>query len=81
MEDRSDATHGEKVRRSSLQLPDPGSRFGVKRTGLASLLFALFRSADARAASVNADSVELAFKSRFAAIALRDIPLNSDKPG
>lgn len=40
-----------------------GSRFGVTRTGLARLPFAMFRSGNARAASVNADSVELAFGS------------------
>ena len=62
-------------------MPDPGFRFGVKRTGLASLLFALFRSADARAASVNADSVELAFRSRSVAIALRDIDAVEVKAG
>ena len=64
---------GGKVTGPSPQLPDPGSRFGVKRSGLARPLFALFRSGDACAASVNADSVDLAFGSRSAEIALRDI--------
>ena len=62
-------------------MPDPGSRFGVKRTGLATLLFAIFRSGEARAASVNADSVELAFRSRSAEIALSDIGAVEVKAG
>ena len=45
----------------------------MKRTGLASLLFAVLRAEDARAASVNADTIELAFGSRSVDIALRDI--------
>ena len=62
-------------------MPDPGSRFGVKRSGLARLLFALFRSGDARAASVNADSVELVFGSRSANIGLGDIRAAEVKAG
>ena len=45
----------------------------VKRTGLASLLFGLFRPGEAKAATVNADGVKLAFGSRSREIALRDI--------
>ena len=67
--------------RSSLQLPDPGSRFGVKRTGLARLVFGIFRSGDAWAATVSADSVGLAFKSRSAAVALGDIEAVEMKAG
>ena len=66
---------------SSPQMTDPGSRFGVKRAGLARLLFAIFRSGDARAASVNADSVEFAFGSRSADIALGDIGAVEVKAG
>ena len=72
---------GGKVSSSSPQIPDPGSRFGVKRSGLAALLFAIFRSGDAREASVNADSVELAFGSRSAEIALGDIGAVEVKAG
>ena len=72
---------GGKVSISSPQMTDPGSRFGVKRAGLARLLFAIFRSGDARAASVNADSVELAFGSRSADIALGDIGAVEVKAG
>ena len=72
---------GGKVSSSSPQVPDPGARFGVKRTGLARLLFAIFRAGDARAASVNADSVELAFRSRSAEIALGDIGAVEVKAG
>ena len=53
----------------------------MKRTGVATLLFAIFRSGDARAASVNADSVELAFGSRSADIALGDIGAVEVKAG
>ncbi|MCY4589628.1 MAG: UvrD-helicase domain-containing protein, partial [Alphaproteobacteria bacterium] len=53
----------------------------MKRTGGAMLLFAIFRSGDARAASVNADSVELAFGSRSANIALGDIGAVAVKAG
>ena len=53
----------------------------MKRTGVATLLFAIFRSGDARAASVNADSVELAFGSRSAYIALGDIGAVEVKAG
>ena len=72
---------GGKVSSSSPQMPDPGSRFGVKRAGLARLLFAIFRSGDARAASVNSDSVELAFGPRSADIALGDIGAVEVKAG
>ena len=72
---------GGKVSSSSPQVPDPGARYGVKRTGLARLLFAIFRAGDARAASVNADSVELAFRSRSAEIALGDIGAVEVKAG
>ena len=58
---------------SSREVAGPGSQFSVKRAGLASLLFALFRPGEARAATVNADSVKLAFGSRSKEIALRDI--------
>ncbi len=61
------------MRSSSRDVAGRGSRFSVKRTGLASLLFALFRPGDARAATVNADSVKLRFGSRSREIALRDI--------
>ena len=47
--------------------------FGTKRTGLASLLFAILRPGDARAASVCVDSVKFAFWSRSVEIALGDI--------
>ena len=53
----------------------------MKRTGLASPLFAVLRVEDARAASVNADSVELAFSARSAKIALRDIEAVEMKAG
>ena len=62
-------------------MPDPGSRFGVKRSGLAALLFAIFRSGDARAASVNSDSVVIAFGSRSVDIALGDIGAVEVKAG
>ena len=58
---------------SSAQLADRGPRFDVKRTGLARLVFAIFRSGDARAATVNAECVELSFGSRPVAIALGGI--------
>ena len=81
MDDRSDAMRGGKLSSSSLQMPDPGTRLGVKRTGLVSLLFAILRPGDARAASVNVDSVELAFRSRSADIALSDIGAVEVKAG
>ena len=62
-------------------MPDLGSRLGVKRTGLGRLLFAIFRSGDPRAASVNADRVELTFGSRSADIALGDIGAVEVKAG
>ena len=52
------------MRSSSRKMPDPGFRFGVKRTGLASLLCAILRPGDAKAASVNAESVRLVVGSR-----------------
>ena len=61
------------VRSFSREVAGPESRFSARRTGLASLLFAVFRSGDARAATVNADSVKFAFGSRWREIALRDI--------
>ena len=61
------------VRSSFREVADGTSRFSVKRTGLASLLFALFRPEEAKAVTVNADSVMLAFGSRSQEIALRDI--------
>ena len=47
--------------------------FETRRTGMASLLFALFRPREAKAATVNADNVKLAFGSRSREIALRNI--------
>ena len=61
------------MRSSSQEEAGPGSRFSVKRTGLASLLFAMLRPGEARAATVNADNVKLSFGSRSREIALRDI--------
>ena len=61
------------MRSSSREVAGQGSQFSVKRTGLASLLFALFRTGEARAAAVNADSVKLTFGSLSREIALRDI--------
>ena len=59
------------MRGPSREVPGPRSRFSVKRSGLASLLFALFRPREARAAMVNADSVRLSFGSRLREIELR----------
>ena len=61
------------MRGSTREVASPESRFSVKRTGLASLLFAVLRPREARAATVNADSVKLAFGSRSREIALSDI--------
>ena len=47
--------------------------FGVKRAGLASLLFAVARARESRAAVVNGDRVRLAFGSRWSEVAVRDI--------
>ena len=58
---------------SSRAATDRGARPGVRRTGLASLLFAVLRPGEARAASVNADSVTLGFGSRSADISLGDL--------
>ncbi len=52
---------------------EPGAWLSVKRTGLASLLFAILRPGEAKAASVNADSVKLAFGSRSSEISLGDV--------
>ena len=46
------------------------SRFGVKRTGLASMLFAMLRPGEARAAALYADSVKLDFGAHSSKIAL-----------
>ena len=62
-------------------MPGPGFRFGVKRTGLASLLCAILRPGDAKAASVNAESVRLVVGSRSREIALRDIETVEEKTG
>ena len=69
------------MRSSSLQLPDPGFTFDVKRTGLASLLCAILRPGDAKAASVNAESVRLVVGSRSREVALRDIERVEEKKG
>ena len=69
------------MRSSSRKMPDPGFRFGVKRTGLASLLCAILRPGDAKAASVNAESVRLVVGSRSREIALRDIETVEEKTG
>ena len=69
------------MRSSSRKMPDPGFRFGVKRTGLASLLCAILRPGDAKAASVNAESVRLVVGSRSREVALRDIETVEEKTG
>ena len=69
------------MRSSSRKMPGPGFRFGVKRTGLASLLCAILRPGDAKAASVNAESVRLVVGSRSREIALRDIETVEEKTG
>ena len=53
----------------------------MKRTGLASVLCAIFRPGDAKAASVNAESVRLVVGSRSRDIALRDIETVEEKTG
>ena len=53
----------------------------MKRTGLASLLFAILRPGDAKAASVNAESVRLVVGSRSREVALRDIETVEEKTG
>ena len=53
----------------------------MKRSGLAALLFAVFRAGDAREALVNADRVELVFGSRSVDIALGDIGAVEVKAG
>ena len=73
MDDRSDAVNRGKASGSLQQSADPECGITVKRTGLASLLFVLFRSGDAGAASVHADRVEIGVGSRSRKIALGDI--------
>ena len=63
------------------KMPDPGFRFGVKRTGLASLLCAMLRPGDAKAASVNAERVRLVVGSRSREIALCDVETVEEKTG
>ena len=53
----------------------------VKRTRLASLLFAILSPGEAKAASVNADSVKLAFGSRSSEISLGDVEAVETKVG
>ena len=53
----------------------------MKRTRLASLLFAILRPGDAKAASVNAESVRLVVGSRSREVALRDIETVEEKTG
>ena len=53
----------------------------MKRTGLASLLCAILRPGDAKAASVNAESVRLVVGSRSREIPLRDIETVEEKTG
>ena len=69
------------VRGLSPRLPCPGSGFGVKRTGLVSLLLGIFRPRDAGAASVGVDRVTLAIGSRWSEISLREIDLVEVKAG
>ena len=71
----------EEVGGSSRHAADTGARFGVKRTRLASLLFAILRPGDAKAASVYADSVMLVFGSRSARVALRNLDAVEVKAG
>ncbi len=58
---------------TSREVASPSSRFCVKRTGLTSLLFTVFRPGSAGAATVNADNVTVAFALHSRKIALRDI--------
>ena len=58
-----------------------GPRCNVKRTGLASLLFAMLSPGEAKAASLNADSVKLAFGSRSSEISLGDVEAVETKVG
>jgi DNA helicase-4 len=60
---------------------EPEAWLSVKRTGVASLLFAILSPREAKAASVNADSVKLAFESRSSEIALCDIEAVETKVG
>ena len=62
-------------------MTEPGALLSVKRTGLASLLFAILSPGEAKAASVNADSVELAFGSRSSEISLGDVEAIETKVG
>ena len=57
----------------SQELSEPDIRVSVRRTGLASILFAILRPGEAKAASVNADRIKLAIGSRTCEIALGDI--------
>ena len=59
--------------RLSRNVTEPEARLSVKRTGLASLLFAMLSPGDAKAASVNTDSVKLTYGSRTSEIALGDV--------
>ena len=55
--------------------------FETKRTGLSLLLCAIFRPGDAKAASVNAESVRLVVGSRSRDIGLRDIETVEEQAG
>ena len=65
----------------SRNVTEPRALWSVKRTGLASLLFAILSPGEAKAASVNADSVELAFGSRSSEISLGDVEAVETKVG
>ena len=65
----------------SRNVTETGARSSAKRTGLASLLFAMLRPGEAKAASVNAESVKLAFGSRYSEISLGDIEAVEAKVG
>ena len=69
------------VASSSRNVTETGVRSSVKRTGLASLLFAMLRPGEAKEASVNAESVKLAFGSRHSQTALGDIEAVEAKVG
>ena len=55
------------------ELSEPEIRVSARRTGLASILFAILRPGEAKAASVNADRIKLTIGSRTCEIALGDI--------
>ena len=61
------------MRKPSLLDLDFDTRLSFRRTGLASLLFAVRRPGDAKAATVDANAVRLVFGSRSTAIPLGDI--------